>query len=114
MLVAAFLLPGIYDWYIRESDVDVEIAVPVDVLGTSQGSFVYKELDEIPLAATIRFSGPYEGGYDTATEKLAEWMEQNGYSFAGNLRGLAIVSPADQSKPENYLTELQAPVQKLG
>lgn len=95
----------------KENDVDVEIAVPVQNLKVSQGTFIYKELDAIPLAATIRFSGPYEG-YSEAMGKLAAWVEQNGYTFDGSVRGFAVASPSDVSSPEDYVTELQVPVKK--
>lgn len=101
-----------FDEEYKEENPDVEIAIPVDVLGESKGKFVYKEYEGIPLAATVRFSGPFDGGYDAASEKLAEWMEQNGYTFAGYLRGHVLTSPDDQPNPEKWLTELQAPVIK--
>ena len=101
-----------FDEEYKESDPDVEIAIPVDELGVNQGEFVYQEYDEIPLAATVRFSGPFDGGYDAASQKLAEWMESNGYAFAGNLRGHVITSPDDEPDPDKWLTELQAPVVK--
>jgi effector-binding domain-containing protein len=101
-----------FDEEYKESCPDVEIAIPVDALGENQAEFVYKEYEEIPLAAAVRFSGPFDGGYDAASEKLAAWMEHNGYAFAGNLRGHVIVSPADDKDQNNWLTELQAPVVK--
>ena len=101
-----------FDEEYKESDPDVEIAIPVDELSESHDEFIYKEYDEIPLAATVRFSGPFDGGYDAASEKLAEWMEQNGYAFAGFLRGHVITSPDDEQNSEKWMTELQAPVVK--
>ena len=101
-----------YDEEHKESDPDVEIAVPVAELGKSQGEFVYKEYPAIPLAATLRFSGPFDGGYDAACEKLALWMEQNGYTFAGPLRGHVVSPPDENGNQEACLTELQAPVVK--
>ena len=101
-----------FDDEYKESDPDVEIAVPVDEFGEDQGEFIYKEYDEIPLAATARFSGPFDGGYDAASEKLAEWMEKNGYAFAGHLRGHVITSPDEEPDMDNWMTELQAPVRK--
>ncbi|MPN54511.1 hypothetical protein SDC9_202181 [bioreactor metagenome] len=101
-----------FDEEYKENDPDIEIAIPVDQLGKSQGAFVYKEYGAIPLAATVRFSGPFDGGYDAAGEKLAGWMEANGYTFAGNLRGHVIISPDEEPNPENWLTEIQAPVMK--
>ena len=96
----------------KETDPDVEIAVPVNTLGDNEGEFVYKEYSEIEQAATVRFSGPFDGGYDAACEKLANWMEDKGYIFAGPLRGHVIVSPHEDSNPENWLTELQVQVEK--
>lgn len=101
-----------FDEEYKESDPDVEIAIPVDTLGKSKGEFIYKEYDEIPLAATLRFTGPFDGGYDVASEKLARWMEDNGYCFAGPLRGHVITSPDDTNDLEKLETELQAPVMK--
>ena len=101
-----------FDEEYRESDVDVEIAIPVDTMGTNDGAFVFKEYEEISLAATIRFTGPFDGGYDAATEQLARWMEDNGYRFAGHLRGHTMVSPDDEPNPEKWEAELQAPVVK--
>ncbi len=103
-----------YDGEYMESSPDVEVAIPVDELGESRGEFVYKTYPAVELAATLRFSGPFDGGYDAAGEKLARWMEENGYAFAGNLRGHVIVSPDEQAEPEKWLTELQAPVKKIG
>ncbi|MDL2229711.1 hypothetical protein LJC14_05625, partial [Treponema sp. OttesenSCG-928-L16] len=101
-----------FDEEYKESNPDVEIAIPVDSLGESKGEFIYKEYDEIPLAATLRFTGPFDGGYDAACEKLARWMEENGYGFAGHLRGHVISSPDDVDDPQKLETELQAPVMK--
>lgn len=102
-----------FDEEYMEANPDVEIAVPVDTLGESRGEFVFKEYPAVELAATLRFSGPFDGGYDAAGEKLARWLEENGYAFAGNLRGHVLTSPDDESNPEKWLTELQVPVKKI-
>lgn len=101
-----------YDEEYKEADVDVEIALPVKNLGESKGEFVFRELEAVPMAATVRFSGPYDGGYDAASEKLAEWMESSGYGFAGNMRGQVIVGYDKTQDPSQFLTELQVPVVK--
>jgi len=103
-----------FDEEYKESGPDVEIAVPVNVTGESKGEFIYKEYPEINEAATLRFSGPFDGGYDAACAKLAHWMEEHEYNFAGPLRGHVITSPHDESNPENWLTELQVPVARKG
>jgi effector-binding domain-containing protein len=101
-----------FDEEYQEENPDVEVAIPVDTLGKSEGEYVYREYDAIPLAATVRFSGPMDGGYDAASEKLADWMEKNGYAFAGHLRGHVIVAPDTEPDQEKWRTELQAPVVK--
>jgi len=95
----------------EEDDVDTEIAVPVTALGESKDGFAFIECPAIPAAATIRFSGSYEG-FGDAMEKLALWIEENGYEIIGPVRGFAIASPTDVSSPDDYMTELQVPVQK--
>ena len=100
-----------HDEEYKDSDVDIEIAVPVTVFGNNDGAFQFKELPTIPQAATIRFSGSYEG-YGEAMEKLAAWIEENGYCFDGEIRGHGIVLPGEGVKQEDYLTELQVPVKK--
>lgn len=99
-----------FDEEYQESNPDVEIAIPVDKLGESEGDFIFKEYPALKTAATLRFSGPFDGGYDAACEKLATWMEQEGYEFAGNLRGHVLVDPCEEPNPEHWLTELQVPV----
>jgi len=101
-----------HDEEYKESDIDIEIAVPVSVMGESQSGFSYRTLDAIPLAATIQFSGSYEN-YSAAMEKLAMWVQQNGYVFSGLIRGLGIVMPGAGIDIKDYLTELQVPVRKV-
>jgi len=101
-----------FDEEYKETDPDVEIAIPVDALGESEGVFIYKEYPEIPQAATVRFSGPPDGGYDAASEKLANWMEEHGYVFAGPLRGHVVNMSYKDDNQENWMTELQVAVEK--
>ena len=93
----------------EEHAVDTEIAVPVSQLEQDKNGFQYKELPTIPQAATVRFSGSYEG-YGPAMEKLALWVEQNDYAICGPVRGFAIAAPTDVASPDEYMTELQVPV----
>jgi effector-binding domain-containing protein len=95
----------------KETDVDIEIAVTVSKFGTSEGNYKFTELPAIPSAATVRFSGSYEG-YNEAIEKLVAWVESNGYTMSGQVRGLAIKSYANCENETDFLTELQVPVAK--
>ena len=98
-----------HDEEYKESDVDIEVAVPVAAGGKDAGEFRFRELPGIAQAATVRFSGGYEG-YGEAMEKLALWVHANGYEFAGSVRGHGIVLPGEDVHPQDYLTELQLPV----
>lgn len=109
-------LQGSYSLYLdneyKETDPEVEVSIAVETLGESSNVFIYKQYPEIPLAATVRFSGVFDGGFDAAHGAIAAWMEANNYTFAGQTRSLNIVSPEDDPNPENWLTELQIPVAK--
>ena len=100
----------------KDSDVDIEVTVELaEDWPQSQvkpgDAIAFRKLEPIPDAATIRFSGPYEGT-NAAMEKLAAWIEQSGYAIDGITRSLMIVSPGCGVAPEDYLTELQVPVKK--
>jgi len=101
-----------FDDEYKEADVDVEIAIPVLSMGEDDGEFKYQIYSELPLAASVRFTGQHEGGYSAACSKLAGWLEENGYRFAGPMRGHVIISPDDEKDPEKWETEIQAPVMK--
>ena len=58
-----------FDEEYKECDPDVEIAVPEDKLGENHDEFIYKVYDEIPLAATVRFPGSFDGGYSQTKSK---------------------------------------------
>ena len=96
----------------KEEDVDIEIAFPVNTVGKNRDGFVYKELEAIPLSATIRFSGPYDN-YNKAMQKLVTWLEQNSYKIDGLIRGFGIVMPSADVAIEDTLTELQLPIKKV-
>ncbi len=100
-----------HDGEYKEGEVDVEIAIPVHESGENQGEFTYRELAAIPQAAAIRFSGSYYG-YNSAIEKLAGWVEKNGYAFNGLIRGLAVKGFEDVTSEDDLLTEIQVWVEK--
>lgn len=98
----------------KEGDVDIEVTVELAEdwpQGRAEGAVTFRKLEAVPQAATIRFSGPYEGT-NAACEKLAAWIEQNGYAMDGITRSHMIVSPGCGVRPEDYLTEIQIPVRK--
>lgn len=96
----------------KEQDVDIEVAVPVKEMGKSLGSFVFKELEPIDLAATVICNGPYEKILPEGEGLLAKWIEENDYEIIGSERAYAMRHPGNEQDPNNYLTEIQIPVKK--
>ena len=109
-------LPGEYitllDEEYKEADINIEIAIPAAGVGSDDGRFVSKTYPAIPQAATVRFTGPFDGGYNAACEKLADWTEEQGYSFAGVLRLYEVITSYDDENRANWVKELQVPVVK--
>lgn len=100
-----------WDEEYKEQNVDVEVALPVDKPAAGGGGIVYRAMEAVPQAAAVQFSGPYDG-FGAAAEKLAAWVEANGYEFTGPMRSVTIRGPHNEQNPDNYLTELQTPVRK--
>lgn len=97
----------------KENDVEIEISLPVNELGSGSNGFRFQQLKAIPCAATIRFSGSYDN-YGRAMERLGTWIEENGYEVVGNVRGVALHDLLTTTNPNEFLTELQIPVEKAG
>jgi effector-binding domain-containing protein len=100
-----------YDEGFRENDVDVEAAVPLSK-DIPQGERVkVRELAPAEeMACTV-----HKGSYDTMGEAynhLLTWIEANGYRICGPNREVYIKGPGLLTKPANYVTELQIPVEK--
>lgn len=95
----------------KESEVDVEVIMGVDKLLEDENGFVFKETDAVEQAASILVPGDYSnlaGAYNF----LANWIEENGYSISGNPRQVAIKGPWNEKNIEDYLSEIQIPVNK--
>jgi effector-binding domain-containing protein len=102
-----------FDEAYMESNPDVEVAIPVDELGESRGSLSTKNIRRSSWRRRCAFPARLTAGMMRRAKKLARWMEENGYAFAGNLRGHVIVSPDEQPDPEHWLTQLEVPVRKI-
>jgi effector-binding domain-containing protein len=101
-----------HDHEYKESDVDIEAAVPINKeIPGSERVKVY-ELPEMEQAAcTI-----HRGGYETisqAYKALMTWIEANGYQITGPDRELYFTDPAKAKKTEDNITEIQFPVKKM-
>lgn len=123
---------GGYSEYISNANYGSQVMIAVPVLNSdneefknsnylgfhSHDKFEYVEINGLPLAATIRYSGNIRDGYQVSMGKIIYWMQTNGYKFyTGNIadcmRCYRIETPLDEKNPEDYLTEMQIAVEKV-
>ena len=100
-----------YDEGYKEKDIDIESAVPIAGSAPSGDRVKIRELPGVEQMACLTLEGSYEGLSD-AYSHLIQWIETNGYHFAGPNREVYIKGPGLLTKPANYVTELQVPVEK--
>ena len=107
--------PGLaiyYDDEYRESDVDVEAAVPLSKDIPEGDRVKVRELAAVKeMASTV-----HKGNYDTMGQsygRLLGWIEANGYRIVGPNREIYIECAGPEYEPAEYVTELQFPVQKV-
>ena len=95
----------------KEGDVDVEVVIEVKEMLEDEKGFVFKETEPIVQAASMLVTGDF-CNIAPAFNYLGKWIEENGYTICGNARELPIKGPWNESNPDNYLHEIQIPVQK--
>ncbi|NUM49390.1 MAG: MerR family transcriptional regulator [Anaerolineales bacterium] len=100
-----------YDEGYREKDVDVEVAVPIS--GNTDISHPRVRGRTLPGAevASLLYRGPYDD-FTPAYQALMGWMQANGYTMTGPNREIYLRGPGEGIAPEDYLTEIQFPVEK--
>lgn len=95
----------------KEGKVDVEVLMGVDKLMENENEYIFKETEVVEQAASILVPGDYSN-LAPAYNFLGNWIEENGYSIAGNPRQVAIKGPWNERNTEDYLSEIQIPVKK--
>jgi effector-binding domain-containing protein len=96
----------------KESDVDVEVAVPIGKKIKGSDRVKVYELPGVEAACTV-----YKGAYENISEAynaLMSWIEANGYQIVGPDRELYFTEPSKVKDPSENVTEIQFPVKKAG
>ncbi len=112
-----------YDPEYREQDIDAEVGVPIRFAIPENESVHVRELAGLDCAACVTHSGAYGTLYQ-AYNALLRWIEANHYHMAGPIREVYIRYGADDlgfnlpqtyvaGKSQDYITELQLPVERL-
>jgi DNA-binding transcriptional MerR regulator len=119
---AASPLLTLHDDDFRESDVDVELAVPIRRAIEPAGEIRIREVEGSPTMACVI----YRGGYDQTTaalQAMMTWMQLHDMRAAGPLREVYLRFSADQAgyrlpsvflaqAASEFVTELQLPVER--
>lgn len=95
----------------KEKNVDVEVGFAVDKIGQNKDGFVYREVEPVDKMAYAMIYGPYKNlskGY----EKLAYYLEEHNQKMAEKpSRQICHIGVDDTENPEEYLTEIQIPLE---
>jgi effector-binding domain-containing protein len=98
-----------HDPEFSESDIDVEVAAPVEKTPPDSDRVKSRELPAIHAASVVH-QGPYEA-IGEAYAAVMHWIEENGYHITAPIREVYLRGPG-QGEPETYVTELVIPVEK--
>ncbi len=106
-----------HDKDFKESDVDVEVAVPITSVEMPQHERLkLRTLPGVEQMASLLHQGSYDDFLSvyqvlmTAIEMIG--IETNGYQVAGPSREIYLRGPESGEDPSNYMTEVQFPVTK--
>ncbi|MCA9936750.1 MAG: MerR family transcriptional regulator [Ardenticatenaceae bacterium] len=100
-----------YDEEYKESDVEVEAAIPVTRGSLPAGRVVIRELPGAEVASLVR-QGPYDESAP-AYQAIMSWIEANGYHIIGPNRELYLRGTEAGIPPAEFVTEIQFPVAKI-
>lgn len=102
-----------YDEGYKESDVDVEVGIPVtggDDLPT-EGRVRIREVEGQAQMASLVRKGPYDD-FNPAYQALMTWIAASGYEAAGLAREVYLRGPAECEDQSECVVEIQCPVRR--
>ena len=93
-------------------DIDIEYCEQVEEMGTDSPVIQFKILEAVPMAACMKHYGPYDRFYESYTQ-LFQYIDQQGYKITGKPRCCYVDGIWNQEDPEQWLSIMQVPVEKL-
>lgn len=100
-----------HDAEYKETNVDIELCVPVKKPGDSIGDFVYRMIEPAPAMACTMVYGKFSN-IAGAYLAFAEWLQKNSqYRMLGEDRQIVHRGPWNESDPDRYLVEIQIPLE---
>lgn len=101
-----------YDEEYKETDVDVEVAIPVKAeAGLEAGRFKVRRLAGHPTMASLTRVGPWDD-FTPAYQALMEWIQAEGWRIIGPNRELYLKGPESGVPAQEFIVEIQFPVVK--
>ncbi|KPU52521.1 MerR family transcriptional regulator [Bacillus wiedmannii] len=97
-----------HDREYKENDVDVEIQLSILENQENTKDVTFKNVKSTNVAS-ITVNGSYEQ-MTAVNEAAAKWIETEGYELAGPMFNIYHVSPAMESDPNKWVTEVCYPV----
>ncbi|MBE7721274.1 MerR family transcriptional regulator [Lacrimispora indolis] len=102
-----------HDTDYKERDVDIEICAPVTRMGKDMCGFTYRNTEPVPIMACTMVYGPFHN-IKGAYLAFAGWLQaHNQYKMRGQSRQIVHRGPWNEGCPDNYLTEIQIPLEKI-
>ncbi len=94
----------------RDTDINVEICEAVVSRGKDGDGIVFKDLPAVTVVSVLH-KGAYEK-IGVAYAYAMQWVEQNGYRVAGQVRESYIDGIWNRENVEDWLTEIQVPAER--
>lgn len=96
----------------KETDIDVEYCEAVDKPFTESDSLKCRFVPEVRTAVCINHHGSYND-FQRSMAEIMSYVENNGFRITQSPRFSYIDGPWNKDKEEDYLTEIQIPVEKI-
>lgn len=96
----------------KEENVDIEVCTIVDKIGKNGEGVTFRETEVVDLMACNMVYGSFENIRDGYLS-FASWLSEHAhYRMEGRNRQICHRGPWNETTPENYLTEIQIPLQR--
>lgn len=97
----------------KEQDVDIEVCASAKRMGENRDGFVFRVTDPVPEMACTMVFGHFKN-IAGAYLAFAKWLlEHNQYRMGRHSRQIVHRGPWNEECSENYLTEIQIPLERL-
>lgn len=97
----------------KEEEILIETCESVVEAKQDSDLVKFKVFPEVAEAACIFHKGPYDN-FSKTYAILLKYIEENGYEICGNIREFYIDGAWNKESSEEWLSEIQIPVRKIG